>query len=176
MFLGENISEHNFRAVGSKHPEKSARHKAKDVRKKCQKTMQMYEIQELVQDVNWSRDVETSASYINAVNYVKHLYQTNDEFRKDIQESAYHALVILKKHRDNNMPEESSREHTEIDLEEGVEYPLRELAFFSVIGDIYEGCEEVVFVYNRRWPVLEKYFDGIYDGISKPGFGFYVLE
>ena len=130
---------------------------------------------ELVQDVNWSRDVETSASYTNAVNYVKHLYQTNDEFRKDIQDNAHPALVTLKKSREKYMKEKNTQ-NTEIDLEEGIEYPLKELAFLSAIGDIYEGCEEVVVIYHKPWSLVEKYCDGIYDGIPRSGFGFYLLE
>lgn len=138
--------------------------------------MQLCGIQEeLIQDVNWSRDVETSTSFISAVNHVKHLYEVNDEFRKDIQDSTYSALVTLKNNREKYMKEKNTQ-NTEIDLEEGVQYAFKELAFLSVISDIYEGCEEVVEVYPKRWSVREKYLDGIYDGIPRSGVGFYLLE
>ncbi|CAB3986629.1 annexin A6-like [Paramuricea clavata] len=80
--------------------------------------------------VNWSRDVETSDSYTSALNYVKHLYQVNDQFQNDIQECTQLALVSLKNGREKNMSQ--SGRNTAIDLEEGVEYLLKELAFFSV--------------------------------------------
>ena len=67
-------------------------------------------------------------------------------------------------------------EDTKIDLEEGVKYPLKELAFFSVVSHVYDHCEEFVFIYHQRWSVLEKYFDGEYDNISRPCLGFCVLE
>ena len=175
LFLVDKISEHNYRAVGSKNPEKSARLKANSLRNKCQAAMHSCGIQnESAEYINWSRDIETSDSYISALNYVKHLYQVNDQFQKDIQESTQLALVSLKNGRKENMSENSR--NTAIDLEEGVEYPLKELAFFSVVGEIYERCEEYVLVYHRPWPVIERYFDGKYDNVSRPCLGFYVLE
>ena len=105
---------------------------------------------------------------------MKHLYQVNDQFQKDIQGCTKLALVSLKNGRKENMSENSR--NTAIDVEEGVEYPLKELAFFSVVGDIYERCEEYVLVYHRPWPILERYFDGKYDNVSRPCLGFYVLE
>ena len=105
---------------------------------------------------------------------MKYLYQANDQFQKDIKESTCSALVSLKNGREKSMPKDS--EETEIDLEEGVKYPLKELAFFSVVDQIYKNCEEFVFIYHRRWSVLEKYFDGEYDSISRPCLGFCVLE
>jgi hypothetical protein len=108
---------------------------------------------------------------------VKHLYQVNDQFQNDIQECTQLALVSVKlaNSREENMPE-SSRNTAAIDLEEGVEYLLKELAFFSVVSDMYERCEEYVLVYHRPWRVLERYFDGKYDNVSRPCLGFYVLE
>ena len=72
------------------------------------------------------------------------------------------------------MPDNSK--NGEIDLEEGVKYTLKELAFLSVVGDIYESYEEFVFVYPRRCPILEEYFDGKYDNISRSCLGCYVVE
>lgn len=175
LFLADKISEHNFRAVGGKNPEKSVREKANSLRNKCKEAIRSCGIQnESAVYINWSDDVETSASYIDAVKYVTHLYGVNDQFRKDIQELARHALVSLKNGREKSMPDKSK--NGEIDLEEGVQYPLKELAFFSVVSDIYESCEEFVLVYPRRCPVVERYFDGRYDNISRSCLGYYVAE
>ena len=129
---------------------------------------------ESVEYINWDRDIERSPFYLDALSHVKHLYQANDQFQKDIQESTRLALVSLKNGREKSMLDKS--EDTEIDLEEGVKYLLKELAVLSVVSQIYENCEEFVVIYHRRWSVLEKYFDGEYDSISRPCLGFCVLE
>ena len=67
-------------------------------------------------------------------------------------------------------------ENMAIDMAEGVQYLLKELAFLSVVSDIYETCETFVCVYHRPWPVLEKFLDGGYDKISRTSLGLYVLE
>ena len=175
LFLADKISEHNYRAVGSKNPEKSARVKSNRLRNKCKEAMNSCGIQdETAEYINWDRDIERSPFYLDALSYVKHLYQANDQFQKDIQESTRLALVSLKNGREKSMPDKS--EATEIDLEEGVKYLLKELAFFSVVNHVYDHCEEFVFIYHQRWSVLEKYFDGEYDNISRPCLGFCVLE
>ncbi|CAB3977194.1 tRNA-dependent cyclodipeptide synthase [Paramuricea clavata] len=140
LFLVDKISEHNFRAVGSKNPERSARLKGNCLRNKCQEALHSCGIQnESAEYINWGRDVETSDSYTGALNYVKHLYQVNDQFRNEIQECTQLALVAVKlaNSREEKMSE-SSRNTAAIDLEEGVEYLLKELAFFSAVSDIYE--------------------------------------
>ena len=175
LFLADKISEHNYRAVGSKNPEKSARVKSNRLRNKCKEAMNSCGIQdESVEYINWDRDIERSPFYLDALNHVKHLYQANDQFQKNIQESTRLALVSLKNGREKTMSD--MNEDTKIDLEEGVKYLLKELAFFSVVNHVYDHCEEFVFIYHQRWSVLEKYFDGEYDNISRPCLGFCVLE
>ena len=175
VFIPGKITEHNLRAIGSKNPERTARQDANNLQSKCKEVIRSCGIQdESVVFINWSDDVESSASYINAVEYVTHLYRVNDQFQRNIQELAQHALVSLKNGRQKNMPDNSK--NGEIDLEEGVKYTLKELAFLSVVGDIYESCEEFVFVYPRRCPILEAYFDGKYDNISRSCLGCYVVE
>ena len=173
LFLPDKISQHNYRAVGSSNPEKSARLKANRLRNKCKEAIRSCGI-ERAEFINWSHDVETSTSYTDAFNHVKHLYQVNNQFQKDVQESTQSALVSLKIGRDKNMLKSS--ENMTIDMAEGVKYVLKELAFLSVVSDIYEGCEKFVFVYHRPWSVLEKFFDGGYDKISRTSLGLYVLE
>ena len=141
LFLADKISEHNHRAVGSKNPEKSARVKSNRLRNKCKEAMNSCGIQdESAEYINWDRDIERSPFYLDALNHVKHLYQANDQFQKDIQESTRLALVSLKNGREKSMPDKS--EATEIDLEEGVKYPLKELAFFSVV-DLHSSTRTV---------------------------------
>ncbi|XP_028412176.1 uncharacterized protein LOC114534939 [Dendronephthya gigantea] len=174
LILVDKINEHNCRAIGSKNPEKSARVKAKRLRNKCEEAIRSCEMQDdSVEYINWVRDVESSSHYVDALKYVKHLYEVNDQFQKDVKESTQLALVSMKHGRERSMPEGSD---AAIDLDEGVKYLLKELAFLSVICYIYEGCEEFVVVYHRPWPVLERYFDGGYDNICRPSLGFYVFQ
>ena len=174
----DKISEHNYRAVGGRNPEKSARVKANRLRNKCEAAKQRCEIRDKsVEYINWKRDVETSSFYIDALDYVMHLYEVNEEFRKDIQESTQLALVSLKNGREKSMSSAESGESTKpIDLKEGVKYLLKELAFLSVVPHIYDACEEFVIVYHRKWPLLENFFNGEYDKVSRPFLGFYVVQ
>ena len=174
LFLVDKINEHNYRAVGSKNPEKSARVKANRLRNKCQEAIHSCGMQDdSVEFINWARDVENSTYYVDALKYVTHLYEINDQFQKDIKESTQLALVSIKRAREKNMPEGSD---APIDLDEGVKYLLKELAFLSVVSDIYEGCNEFLVLYHRPWPVLENFFDGVYDNVSEPCLGYHVFE
>ena len=171
--MPDKISEQNYRAVGSKNPEKSARLQANCLRNKCKKAILSCGT-ESAEFIDWNHDVEISTSYTDAFNHVKHLYQVNNQFQKDVQESTQSALVSLKNSRKNDTLEMS--EDMAIDMAEGVQYLLKELAFLSVVSDIYENCEKLVLLYHRSWPVLEKFFDGGYDKISRTSLGLYVLQ
>lgn len=178
LFMPDKISEHNYRAVGSKNPEKSARVKANRLRNKCKDVMKKMGCDEgKYSFVKWVEEVESCPAYTEAFQSIKDLYQRNDEFRFDIQESTEAALVSMKNGRENGPagPASSSTDAPTVDVEEGAKYLLKELAFFDVLPRMYKNCEEFVFVYHRPWPVLEKYFCGFYDGIAKPCLGFLVF-
>ncbi|KAJ7393358.1 hypothetical protein OS493_006329 [Desmophyllum pertusum] len=134
-------------------------------------------IPDKISEHNYRADVETCHEYNKALADIKDLYEANDEFRDDIRESTEAALRSLKNGRGkggnkkNELAEESA-----VDLKEGVQYLLKELAFFVAVPSIYENCEEFVVVYHRSWPVLERFFAGCYDGIEKPSSGFVVFE
>ena len=173
LFLPEQISQHNFKAVGSKNPAKSARKRANNLRNKCREAMQSCGLQdESFRHVSWVDHVESSSAYIQTLSYIKCLYQENEEFRTDVLKTTASALASFKKAQEKDLAENKSS----IDLEEGVEYPLKELAFFCVVPDIYENCEKYVFVYHHPWHWVEKFFDGGYDGIRRPFFGYFILE
>ena len=142
--------------------------KSNRLRNKCKEATLSCGIQG-AEFVNWSDDIETSTAYIDALNYVRQLYEVNSQFQKDVQESTQISLVSLKNGREKTVLE--SGENAAVDLEEGVNYLLKELAFFSVVSDIYESCEKFVLVYHRPMPLFEKYFDGGYDSISRTSLG-----
>ena len=113
--------------------------------------------------------------YTKAFLGIRDLYQVNDGFRRDIQDSTAAALRCMKIGRENADGSCSDSE-SGADIEEGVKYLLKELAFLQTVPNIYKNCDRFVLVYHRSWPVLEKYFGGYYDGVVRPCLGFVVYE
>ena len=121
--------------------------------------------------------MEKCPKYSETNEYVQELYRANEEFRTEIRETTEAFLRNLKHGREK--PEEGYKKDKEggektPDLEEGVKYVLKELAFLVAVPSIYERCEKFVFVYHRPWPVLEKFLDGYYDGIVRAAIGYFV--
>ena len=118
--------------------------------------------------------MESCHEYDKALADIKDLYEANDEFRTDIRESTEVALRCLRNGREKGgcSKEKETTDAVAVDLNEGVLYPLKELAFLVAVPSIYKNCKEFVFVYHRPWPVVEKYFNGCYDGTEKPSLGF----
>ena len=122
--------------------------------------------------------MESCHEYDKALADIKDLYEANDEFPNDIRESTEAALTCLRNGREKggyNKESEFTDEEV-VDLKEGVLYLLKELAFLVAVPSIYENCKQFVIVYHRSWPVLERCFNGCYDGIEKPSLGFVVFE
>lgn len=122
--------------------------------------------------------MESCHEYDKALVDIKDLYKANDEFRNDIRESTEAALRCLRNGREKGGCDKENEitEGDAVDLNEGVLYLLKELSFLVAVPSIYKNCEEFVVVYHRSWPVLERYFNGCYDGIEKPSLGFVVFE
>ena len=174
LFIPEKISEHNYRAVGSTKPEKSARVQAKRLRNKCEEVMKCINYSpHKYSYVNWTEHIDSNPEYYKALDYVKDLYQNNHNFRSEIQQTTEAALVCMKTSRESFAVDGQSP--TNVDVEEGAKYLLKELAFFDALPHIYDNCTEYVFVYHRSWPVLEKYCEGLYDGLVRPSLGFVVF-
>ena len=178
LFIPDKISEHNYRAIGSKNPEKTAREETNWLRNKCKKAIQKSDLRNASYSfIRWEEEVESCPQYNEALADIRGLYEANDEFRYDIRESTGTALKSLQRGREKaGCAEENKAERKLIDVEEGVLYLLKELALFMSVPSIYENCKEFVFVYHRPWPVLERFCGGYYDGIEKPSVGFIVSE
>ncbi|KXJ06569.1 uncharacterized protein LOC110253722 [Exaiptasia diaphana] len=175
LFIPDKILEHNYKAVGSKNPETSARVKSNRLRNKCKEVMQSIGCQaEKFTFISWTTQVQSNPYYDKAYQCIRELYLKNDQFRVEIQESTRAALTCMTNGRESGQQDSSNE--TFIDINEGVIYILKELAFLDALQHIYENCQEYVFVYHREWPILEKYFDGFYDGISRSSLGFLVFS
>lgn len=153
--------------------------KANRLRNKCQEAIGTNGLGEAsFRYIRWIEEVETCQKYHEAYKEIQELYQRNEEFQADIKQSTEMALGCLKKGREKAVESHNKKnEDAEtVDLEEGVKYLLKELAFLEIVPSIYESCQEFVFVYHRSWPVLEKYMNGYYDNIPKPSLGFVVYQ
>ena len=122
--------------------------------------------------------MESCHEYDKALADIKDLYEANNEFRTDIRESTEVALRCLRNSREKGgcSKENETTDAVAVDLNEGVLYVLKAFAFLVAVPTIYKNCKEFVVVYNRPWPLVEKYFNGCYDGIEKPSLGFVVFE
>ena len=93
--------------------------------------------------------------------------------------------ATMTKESDLNQDEENKTGHlaghpstskNQYDVMEGVNYILKELAFFLSVPSIYDGYDKFVFIYHRRWPIFEKVCHGVYDNKVRTNMGFVVLE
>ena len=170
MVIPDIISEHNYRAVGSKNPRKAAKVQANNLRNKIKAVLQSGQIDaDRFSYVNWKADVETCPKYHDTLEEIKTLYKTNQEFHNDVFGVTQVVLEKLAASRGHHRIQN-------IEIEEGVNYVLKQLAFFSTIPEIYKEFSSCRFVYHTDWPVLTKFLTGMYDGISRPWFDFFKLR
>ena len=116
--------------------------------------------------------MESCHGYNKALENIKNLYEVNDDFQNDVRQST----VVADERGGSDDENKSAEADSNVDLDEGVQYLLKELAFFLAVPNIYKDCNNFVFVYHRPWPVLERFFGGFYDGVEKPSLGFVVFE
>ena len=118
-----------------------------------------------------------SLEYQKCLDYVRNLYQRNDQFHADIRDPTE---ITLKSFRNNcekgGDGNKGSDGKVVLNLEEGIQHLLKEIAFLSAIPCIYEDCQELVFVYHRLCLVMEKFFNGCYHGTVRPYFNYFVFE
>ena len=172
LFISDKISEHNYRAIRSKKPEKKARANSKRLRDKCKIAIQNSDLRHAAHSfIRWEEEVESCTQYNKALADIRGLYEANNEFTNDVRELTEEALRSL---GESNHGKEAERNM--VDVEEGVLYLLKELAFVVSVPSIYKNCEEFVYVYHRPWPLLERFCTGFYDGIEKQSVGYFVFE
>ena len=170
MFIPDIISEHNYRAVGSNNPEKSARVKANRLRNKIKALFQSKQIDaDMFSYVDWKADVETCPQYQDTLDEIRTLYKMNIKFHTDIFEVTKRALESLVAGRGQHQIQS-------IDTEEGANYLVKELAFLLTLPEIYPEFSNYRFVYHADWPVLRKFVAGMYDGITRRYVDLFVLR
>jgi len=175
MFLPDVIGQHNYRAVGSANPERSSRVKANRLRNKVKSVMSANNLSNRkFKYVDWVKDIESMPEYEQSLVYIRELYATNETLREDVRETTEAALCCMARGRTKGENDDSAS--IEIDIEEGANYLLKELAFFLCLQSAYDNFEQFVMIYHRDWPVLENFFHGHYDGVRRRYMGYMALD
>ena len=187
MCLLDDICEHTHRAAGSPNPYRRAKQRGKRLRHKLQTVMDnMHSIRkEIFTFIDWATEVEPSKDYQGNLNYVKLLFETHGEFRDDVRQTSLTALTSVsdnrrkQKHAYPGFLAQTYRAQSDVidkegrldlNLDEGVLYLLKELAFFMSLSAIYKNISRAVYIYHRSWMVADNLFSGHYDGIARQEF------
>ena len=97
----------------------------------------------------------------------------NEDLRSEIRRATEVALRSLKNNREGRKNENEPSDST-LNLEEGVKYVVKELAFFLAKPNIHEDFQEVGISSSR--PLVEKFMGGCYHGIVRPSLGVVVFD
>ena len=201
IFIPDVISQHNYRAIRSSNPAKTSRKKCKYLVNKFTSLLNdnPHLCSAEITYIDWKSDVETSSEYIQQLKDITTLFYNNEHFHKDTVEATSAALQSLWKWKksvtinvdkehdqaklDEAIYEDSSpgierlsSSDTDYDIMEGVNYMLKEYAFFFSIPQIYDGFDQFVYIYHRPWAILQNLINGVYDKKVRSHMGFVVLE
>lgn len=96
------------------------------------------------------------------------LFDNNDDFRQDVL--ALSKSVLSKQYAGGtrNFSSDSS-------IRLAANYALDEIAAFGASADIL-GVSKTCLLYHKRWPVYEKWANGIYNGVKAEKVGFLLLH
>ena len=160
---------------------------------------------EVFTHVDWKKEVESCDEYHQHLALIVDLFENNEEFRGEVLDVTEVALKCLCNGRKKGGKEntdkqtiisetapnpaspkqcegtvamdnkESEEEGEAFDVIEGAQYLLKELAFFLAMSSVYKDFQEFIFIYHRPWPVLEKLFNGHYDGVCRDFMGFIIF-
>lgn len=118
-----------------------------------------------VRIIDWEKEVEPNESYKKSYQYINDLYESNEQFQHDADETTKGVITGSKKEiADVNAA-------TKI----AVHYLLSEFAFLDFAPEFLDAAK-VVYMYHKNWPVYESYIAGKYDGRSKETVNFMLLE
>jgi cyclo(L-tyrosyl-L-tyrosyl) synthase len=109
-----------------------------------------------------NEDIEDNGEYRQQFEYIKKLYDQNENFRKDANAATAEVL--------NENPFQKTLVG-EKEIEVGVHYLLSEFAFMLFLPE-YLHEDLVEYTYHRPWPVFEKLIAGAYTGEPMAKIGF----
>lgn len=103
---------------------------------------------------DWSEEkIDGNTAYKEQFKYIAELYETNKDFRKEVQNTTREVLI------DHSL---RKVEIGEKEIETGTHYLLSEIAFMLFLPG-YINEETVGYIYHKPWPVFEKLIAGEYD-------------
>ncbi|MBU6323767.1 MAG: tRNA-dependent cyclodipeptide synthase [Patescibacteria group bacterium] len=181
VFTTDGPARHNYRAFGKDeaYAERKTRLERNHLRNLTNDALGLInkdlppEEQKTVAFMDWER-IYADPEYRESLDMLKKLYESNEEFRSDI--NSITTQVLLSRVGINK--------DTEAVLEEGIQYVLEEVAFIASYMKLSEGIKPKAehgkdgfnYIYYESWPVLEKLVNGDYDGQPKDGIGFVIAK
>jgi tRNA-dependent cyclodipeptide synthase len=118
-----------------------------------------------VRIIDWEKEVEPNESYKKSYQHIHDLYESNEQFQHDADETTKGVITGSKK----EIADVTAA--TKI----AVHYLLSEFAFLDFAPE-FLGAAKVVYMYHKNWSVYESYIAGKYDGKSKEAVNFMLLE
>jgi tRNA-dependent cyclodipeptide synthase len=118
-----------------------------------------------VRIIDWENEVEPNKDYQESYAHIRSLYESNEQFEKDADETTKGVITGSKK----EIADVASA--TKI----AVHYLLSEFAFLDFAPKFLD-AEKVSYVYHKNWPVYENYIAGKYDEKSKDHVDFLLVE
>lgn len=118
-----------------------------------------------VRVIDWEKEIETNEDYKKSYSNIRALYEHNDDFRHEAEETTKGVITG------------SKRDIKDIDsaTKIAVHYLLSEFAFLDFAPKFFN-VEKVSYIYHKNWFVYENYIAGKYDGIPKHYIDFLLIE
>jgi tRNA-dependent cyclodipeptide synthase len=168
VVVPDTIAVHTYRALG--YDERQSRTKAREnglnIKNRCLRAMERARIESPSTELrilDWERDVTSSPGYGEAYDRVCALFDTNECFRKDVLNKGRSVLSA-------KLGEEAV---TYTAVREGVEYLLKEFAYFSLFRNVFG--RDVVVPYHQDFTLGQRFCDGGYHD-PLPGVGWLIYE
>lgn len=120
---------------------------------------------EQVRIIDWEKEVEIAEEYRKSYETIRNLYDLNDSFRNDADETTKVVIVGSKKEISNIGTATKTAVH----------YLLSEFAFLD-FAPRFLGVGKITYIYHKNWPVYENYIAGKYDGEIKKYVDFLLME
>jgi tRNA-dependent cyclodipeptide synthase len=168
VVIPDTIAVHTYRALGynEKQSYVKARENGLNLKNRCLRAIERVRAESPTADVrilDWDRDVASLPGYSNAYARVSALFDANERFRNDVLDKGYSVLGA-----------KLGRETvTYAAAREGVEYLLKELAYFTLFRSTFG--RDVVVPYHQDFRLGQSFCDGGYQD-PLPGIGWLIYD
>lgn len=160
-------AEHTFKALGYRGNEvkKKTRLNANLLQNRAKRVVDRVGNKSKFHIVEWVKEIIPNKSYQEKLKEIIHLYFTNEQFRRDANNTTKEVLAS-KMQKEINMEEATK---------EAVNYLLKELAFVIASPTIFN-AQKITYVYHKEWPIYQKLIKGVYDGKTRDNLGFLLFK